>query len=79
MLLKVGVYMMAFALVLTIVTVAVVVAFREEPEKAVAEPISEASEAPEPLIRQYFPPKPKVKKAESRPAGAVRTAELEEA
>ena len=68
MLLRVGVYMMAFALALTALAVAYTVAFREEPERAVAEPV--ASEATvKPLVREYPPaPEPEVKHTEQRPA-----------
>jgi sortase A len=67
-LLRVGVYMMAFALALTALAVAYTVAFREEPERAVAEPV--ASEATvKPLVREYPPtPEPEVKHTEQRPA-----------
>src|SRR3712207_4779922 len=69
MLLKVGVYLMVFALALTALAVAYTVAFRDEPERAVAEPAAaESSEAPEPLVREYPPPQPEVKHTEQRPA-----------
>jgi sortase A len=77
MLLKAGIYSMAFALALTALTVAYAVVFRDEPEKAVAEPVAAETTA-EPLVRKYLPPKPEVKKAETRPSVA-RTSEPEKA
>jgi sortase A len=69
MLLKVGVALMFFALALTAVAVVVTIALREEPEEARALAFREEPEPTvEPLIREYLPPKPEVKKAEASEA-----------
>jgi sortase A len=75
MLLKAGLSLMAFALALTVVAVAVTVASREVPEKAVAEPVSEATV--EPLIREYLPPEPEAKAAEPRKTAEPTVARAE--
>jgi sortase A len=76
MLLKVGIAMMTFALALTVVAVAVTIAFRDEPEKAVASDV-EPEPTFEPLVREYLPPKPKpkVKKTELPPEPKPQKAE----
>jgi sortase A len=64
MLLKVGISLMAFALAFTVVAVAVTIAFRDKPEEARAV-TPEPEPTTEPLIREYLPPKPQVKKVEA--------------
>ena len=62
MLLKAGVYLMAFALAFA--GVVAVIAIRDEPMQTASATKPAAEPTVEPLIREYLPPKPEVKKAE---------------